>query len=132
MSAGESVVVACGADHYLRLEGRSLAIRELLAHLEHDLRAGDYCPYHVSPEPQRSPAITPVAALAVRSTAGPVKVELKDDVAWIVGGRHELTRLLEEMGGMVDRGPEHFEILRVFDDGYEHIDASTHIDLVVT
>ncbi|MEW5994825.1 MAG: hypothetical protein AB1744_10570 [Candidatus Zixiibacteriota bacterium] len=124
-------MVACGVDQYLRLEGRSLAIQKLVAHLERDLRAGDHCPYQVSPEPQRNPAIKPVVALAVRSTAGPVKVEIKDDVAWIVGGQHELAKLLEQMGSMADRGPQHFEILRVFDEGYEHIDASTHIDLVV-
>ena len=127
----ESVVVARGADTYLHLEGQAPALRNLIAHLEDDLSAGDDCPYRVSPAAQRHPAIKPVSAVVVRSTAGPVTVVLKHDVAWIVGGPHELAILLEKMEDMVDRGPAHFEILRVFDVGYEHIDASTHIDLIV-
>ena len=132
MSAKEGTVVACGANQYLRLEGGAPALRELLAHLERDLSADGEHPEGVTPEPQKTPAIKPVRRIGIRSTTGLVTVELEADVAWLVGGRSELSRLLGQMKGMIDRGPEHFEILRAFDDWYDYIDAATHIDLVVT
>ena len=132
MSNKVGTVIACGANHYLRLEGSAQALHELLADLEGDLSTDDHSPKDVIPEPPKTPSIKPVGQLGIRSTVGPVTVELDADVAWLVGGRRELTRLLEQMKGMVDRGPYHFEILRVFDEGYEHIDAATRIDFVVT
>jgi hypothetical protein len=132
MSAKEGTVVVCGANQYLRLEGSAPALRELLAHLERDLGADDDHPEDVTPEPQKTPAIKPVCRVGIRSTTGPVTVQIEADVAWLVGGRRELIRMLDQMKGMIDRGPEHFEILRVFDDWYDYIDAATHIDFVVT
>lgn len=126
-----SAVVACGASHYLCLEGDARALRDLVTRLERGLTIENVSSEAVSPDSERPGTIEPVFRVGVQSTNGPVAVEFAEGVALLVGGRRELAELFRQMYAMIDRGPDHYEILRVFVPGYEHIDPATHIDLVV-
>lgn len=53
--------------------------------------------------------------------------------AAIIGAPVAITRLFDQMGQLLgQQGPHHWEILHVFEEGFEHLDPDTHIDLVVT
>lgn len=126
------LVLACGAPNYLSIEGNFIAAQSLLTHLDEMLASSSRESVRVLPDSRWSSTITPLSELRIQATEGPVVIEQAGPVGVLAGGAHELRLLLNQMQTMSSTGPNHHEILRALEEGYAHIDASTHIDLIVT
>jgi hypothetical protein len=125
-------VMVRGAPTFLHIEGSSAACASLVEHLEGKLHTSDQDPVAVKPDHRKPDLIDGLIGIGLRIYEGPVRIEVENNVALMVGGPSELTSLLKHMRGLLESEPGHHEILRVFDDWYWYLDASTHIDFKVT
>ena len=125
-------VAACASNGYLSLVGSEPAMLESVENLKSGLLRNETRTIVVDPESSNVDTIKPVTRIRFEIASGPVMVRIDQEIAVLSGGARELGKLVDQMLNLIADGPGRSEILRVFDDAYDHIDASTHIDFVVT